>query len=57
MVDARDMNRYESVRMRVREQHFMPFMQYYMQQGCTEHDARVAWDAYEHRQTMERMSG
>ena len=26
MVDARDTNRYESVRMHVREQHYMPFM-------------------------------
>ena len=47
---------YESVRMQVREQHFMPFMQFHMQQGSTEHDARIAWDVYEQRLTMERMS-
>ena len=53
-VDARDT--FERVRMQVREQHFMPFMQYHMQQGSTEHDARIAWDVYEQRVSMERMN-
>ena len=34
----------------------MPFMQFHMHQGSTEHDARIAWDVYEQRLTMERMS-
>ena len=44
-----------SVRMQVREYHYMPFMQYHAQQGVSEHDARRMWEAYENSLVMERM--
>ena len=48
-----DPNFVNSVRMQVREQHYIPYMQFHTQQGVSEHDARRTWDAYEARQVME----
>ena len=44
-----------SVRMQVREQHYIPFMQFHTQQGVSEHDARRMWDEYEARQVSEHI--
>ena len=37
----------------LREQQFVPFMQFHMQQGMPEHTARAAWGAYEQRRMSE----
>ena len=42
--------------MRLREQHFVPFMQFHVQQGVPEHAARNMWDEYERNQLNEYMS-
>ena len=42
--------------LRLREQHFMPFMQFHAQQGVPEHAARRMWDEYERCQLSAYMS-
>ena len=42
--------------LRLREQHFMPFMQFHAQQGVPEHAARRMWDEYERCQLSTYMS-
>ena len=39
--------------MQLREREFAPFMQFHMQQGMPEHDARVLWSSYEQRRVSE----
>ena len=44
---------YRSCLVQLREQQFVPFMQFHMQQGMLEHAARAAWDMYEQRRMSE----
>ena len=39
--------------MQLREQQFVPFVHFHMQQGMPEHAARAAWDAYEQHRMSE----